>query len=1087
VSASPNQLPRISVVVPSYNQSDFLGESLESIFRQDYPDLEVVVMDGGSTDDSVSVIRSFSGRLAHWQSEKDGGQSAAINAGVRRCTGQVVAWLNSDDYYWGDCLWTVGRAYATHPGFGLYVGNGFRYDQAGGRYSPFNRRHVALNRDALLRGLDYLLQPACFFLRDAWREAGGLDESLNYCMDWDLLLRVARRRPAVLINEFLAVSREYVGTKTQGGAMRRAEEINRMVRGHSQAEVTPGSLFYLLATLLDVTAGQDMEGVRHHLWGGMVALQGEFQRRFGSADSFPHECDPQDRTYVDLPSPKLPRRASDPADVDDLPSVSIVTPSYNQAEFLGQTLNSILGQDYPRLETIVMDGGSSDGSVDVLRDYAGRLSHWESARDGGPANAINKGFRLATGEILAWVNSDDLLAPGAVREAARLFAEDPDLDLVYGNALYVNESNELVIADHGHCRTGLYYGEMQPTAAIPSYWRYVHAVPQPTVYFRRRLLESCGALDESYQFIFDFELFYRFGQKARVRKLERTQAYYRIHTRSKTSDWNQFLVELYRFSRPHWPGRRSRAFYSYLRDYVGCYAKRRFGGQRRDWRFWLRAGLVALSASTRVGNPETFFAPHRPAPTGGVPALLPQAGPRAGEEPDFRPRPAGPSYRSLFLSYTYPYHPGHSGGEIRDFHLVRHLLSLSRVQFFSCYPNGAEGRADLLAPHLEARDVPTEMLPQPAPPASPPPPRPGLGGVIDRLRGRDRSAGGEPFHHEVSHRIPYLDAYRRADLQAALEDGQPDFLFVSPQPNPAALLLHTRHLRTRMILATYDVEAVRMRRLAAVASGRRQRRAAREEAERARRFEEANLACYDGVIAVSDLDKQIFMQEYGVPEERILVVENGVDEKYFAFTPRRADDRKVVLFVGSLGYSPNHQAALRLIEGVMPRVWRTHPGANLWIVGHGADEALRGHHDGGRVFVTGKVEDVRRYLSSASLLCVPLRAGSGTKYKVLEAMAAGLPVVGSPLAAEGLEVEAGRHLLVGESDAQLAGAVKGILEDGGLAARLAEQGRSFVEGRHTWDVALSRMAGWLGNLAALPKRNAQVRTSAGPWARSKAA
>src|SRR5262245_30019258 len=217
------RLPRISVVVPSYNQGHFLGEALASLFGQGYPDLEVVVMDGGSADDSVAVIRRYADRLAYWQSRRDGGQSAAINAGMARCTGDLVAWLNADDYYWRDALWVVGRAFAAHPGRGLYLGNGFRFDQAEKRHTPFNPRHMALNRRALRLGLDYLLRPSSFFLRTAWQEAGGLRPELEFCMDWDVLLRIADRHPAVLINEFLAVSREYRDTKTSRGGLRRAE------------------------------------------------------------------------------------------------------------------------------------------------------------------------------------------------------------------------------------------------------------------------------------------------------------------------------------------------------------------------------------------------------------------------------------------------------------------------------------------------------------------------------------------------------------------------------------------------------------------------------------------------------------------------------------------------------------------------------------------------------------------------------------------------------------------------------------------------------------------------------------------------
>ena len=122
-----SRLPTISVVVPSYNQGRFLRDALESIFRQNYPQLEVIVIDGGSTDESVSIIREYESRLKFWRSHRDNGQTEAINEGMSHCSGEIIAWLNSDDFYWSDALWTVARAYIEHPDYGLYIGNGLKH------------------------------------------------------------------------------------------------------------------------------------------------------------------------------------------------------------------------------------------------------------------------------------------------------------------------------------------------------------------------------------------------------------------------------------------------------------------------------------------------------------------------------------------------------------------------------------------------------------------------------------------------------------------------------------------------------------------------------------------------------------------------------------------------------------------------------------------------------------------------------------------------------------------------------------------------------------------------------------------------
>ncbi len=1067
---SNEAVPSISVVVPSYNQGRFLRDNLESIFRQEYPRLEVVVMDGGSTDESVAILQSFAPRLKYWQSCPDGGQAAAINEGMGHCTGEIVGWLNSDDFYWGDCLWTVGRACAASPGYGLYVGNGLRYSQEQDRYKPFNRRHVALNRIALEEGLDYLLQPAVFFSREAWEEAGGLDPSLQYCMDWDVFIRVARARPAVLINEFLAVSREYAETKTSSGQFARTDELLAMIRRHTAQEVTPGGLFYLLEMLLAATSTPALAPARGALYEGMKALQASWRATVGSADGFPEKSDPQDRAYLPFVAGRSPllARWRERGGLD-LPSFSVVVPSFNQARFLPETLDSLVGQNYPRLETVVMDGGSTDGTQEVLRRYEGQLDGWVSEADRGPAHAINKGLARTSGEVVAWLASDDVLTEGAIWEAARLFAEDPDLDLVYGNALYIDENSEPFLADHGAYRTSLYYGEMQPPELIPAYWSYVHAVPQPTVFFRRRLLESCGALDESYKFIFDFELFHRFARKAKVKKIERTQAFYRIHASSKTSSWENFLVELYRFSRPHWPGRFSRDFLRMMREFLAAYVGRRPSPTK--WRRRLKKARVALSVWTGWGNPEGFGLrrARRPAPPVG-PALPAQPPPQTGA----CDRPIDRSnlvYRSSFCSFAWPMYPGHSGGEIRDFHLLRHLLSFSRVTYYSLTAVPEDGREDCLARHAEA--VHTSATVRAARPHLCGPEAPDFPlrrRVLDRLRQEGWPVLGPRYHRDGTQKVPHLQAALAPALQADLDQEAPDFLFVGPQVNPAAMLLRRLAPRTRLVMASYDVEAVRVARLAAAHRGWLGRLAGRLEASRASCFERDNLARFDGVLAVSDLDKALFVEHYGFPPERVLVVPNGVDLDYFAFAPRPAA-AKAVLFTASLCYPPNHQAALRLVDRIMPLVRRRHPDAGAWIVGQYPPADLAAKHDGARVVVTGKVGDVRPYLASAAVTCVPLLAGSGTKYKVLEALSAGTPVVCSPLGVEGLELTDGQHLLVGRTDAELAEAVGRVLSSPALAGGLAARGREEVERLYSWDVCMAGLRPWLGALAAMPRRS----------------
>jgi len=184
--------PTISVVVPSYNHAPFLRQALDSVLLQDYPRLELIVVDGGSTDGSVEILRSYSDRLTRWVSEPDRGQTDAINRGIAMAGGEIVAWLNSDDLYLAGCLESAGRALQRNPGAGMVYGDGVMVDSTGNVLD--HHRYRSLGALDLLC-FDVILQPAAFMRRRALDAVGGLDDSYNLIMDHDLWVRLAARFP----------------------------------------------------------------------------------------------------------------------------------------------------------------------------------------------------------------------------------------------------------------------------------------------------------------------------------------------------------------------------------------------------------------------------------------------------------------------------------------------------------------------------------------------------------------------------------------------------------------------------------------------------------------------------------------------------------------------------------------------------------------------------------------------------------------------------------------------------------------------------------------------------------------------------
>jgi glycosyltransferase involved in cell wall biosynthesis len=222
------------------------------------------------------------------------------------------------------------------------------------------------------------------------------------------------------------------------------------------------------------------------------------------------------------------------------PLVSIITPSFNQGRFLEQTMRSVLEQDYPRIEYIVIDGGSADNSVAIIEKYAAKLAYWVSERDKGQTDALNKGFSKAHGDILAWVNSDDAYTPGAVSAAVAYLQAHPDIGMVYGDLDFINE-NDRVIGRFNAAQTDL--------ARLRR--GFVH-IPQPAAFFRAEHWCKVAPLDPSFYFAMDYDLWVRLAKVTQLKYLPGVPwAKFRLHSDAKTVSaddrcWPEMLRVHYR-------------------------------------------------------------------------------------------------------------------------------------------------------------------------------------------------------------------------------------------------------------------------------------------------------------------------------------------------------------------------------------------------------------------------------------------------------------------------------------------------------------------------------------------------------------
>lgn len=290
-SKENGSLPKITVVTPSFNQGQFLETCLTSVLNQAYPNLQYIVIDGGSSDDSVEIIKKYESHLSYWVSEPDAGQSEAINKGFRRASGEIVAWLNSDDFYLPGALMEAAQAYQIAPEAPFHFGDGLRVNQYGQPLRPFfPHGSLRFSYEALRYGLNYILQPATFIRRESLDTIDYVSTKLHYGMDTDLWLRLSALGEPNPIQVKIAASREYGQTKTSSGSFSRVEELRQIAEQHTGLPITPGTICYFLDTLYRLAEEHpEMFPAKYrrdilHFWGETSLIMD----RFGAGpDGFP--------------------------------------------------------------------------------------------------------------------------------------------------------------------------------------------------------------------------------------------------------------------------------------------------------------------------------------------------------------------------------------------------------------------------------------------------------------------------------------------------------------------------------------------------------------------------------------------------------------------------------------------------------------------------------------------------------------------------------------------------------------------------------------------------------------------------------
>ena len=521
------------IVTPTFNSERYLLETLESVkANSEGVSVYYHIQDGGSDDRTLDIVREFaeknsgSGFRVSWASASDGGMYDAINRGFSHLLREhedslgesvMMTWINSDDALAAYSLATVSKFAHDNPAIAWLTGVGSLIDGSG-RMTGLHDEPKAYSQRSLQLGaydgesLPFVQQEGTFWSKSLWVEVGGLDANYRLAGDWDLWRRFAQYQPLVKIDAVLAHHRRHAGQLSSDIQSYR-KEIKRSRAGGGQVADQAGGR--------RLRALYDSQSAR---WN--VVDIGDDRHREKTKD-----------VGTVLPAS---HQASVAAEFE-WPKISVVTPSYNQGNYIEETILSVLNQSYPNLEYIVVDGGSSDNTLEVIDRYSKDIDVVISEPDDGQSDAINKGFGYATGDILTWLNSDDQYQADALFQVAlKYICDKPDLMI---GICEVFEDDALV---HRHLTSNEVAFPISDILDLDSGWNAGQFVFQPECFFTRSIWEKTGGyVRTDCYYSMDYELWARMALAgAEVGVIGSPLVRFRSHPDQKTADPSKFKKEL---------------------------------------------------------------------------------------------------------------------------------------------------------------------------------------------------------------------------------------------------------------------------------------------------------------------------------------------------------------------------------------------------------------------------------------------------------------------------------------------------------------------------------------------------------------